>query len=217
MLPQEETDKKRHRTPWMKNKERQRESPILQNSCVTGGHDTVSLSVDTSSHMIEDWFLVKTLSPSDCSAQGLLLSFILLHSNTYFLIFLTNVLSLSLVAGWICVCFLNKKVCSVFVLFVFYNRSSSSVIQIATRLDGRTVAMSTSSLRRQVKNIVHNYSEAEIKVACLCDYLTFVLLLFYTHLHTFPAYSIFLCTTRHDVTADNLIFPYNIVITPSSG
>ncbi|KAK7886341.1 hypothetical protein WMY93_025962 [Mugilogobius chulae] len=29
---------------------------------------------------------------------------------------------------------------------------------------GQTVAMSTSSLRRQVKNIVHNYSEAEIKV-----------------------------------------------------
>ncbi|MFT7815918.1 epsin-1-like isoform X2 [Arapaima gigas] len=31
-------------------------------------------------------------------------------------------------------------------------------------LDGQPVAMSTSSLRRQVKNIVHNYSEAEIKV-----------------------------------------------------
>lgn len=73
MLPQEETDKKRRRTPWMKNEEKQRESPILHNSCVTGGHDTVSLSVDTSSHMIEDWFLVKTFSPSDCSAQGLLL------------------------------------------------------------------------------------------------------------------------------------------------
>nr|XP_033496194.1 epsin-1 isoform X2 [Epinephelus lanceolatus] len=36
--------------------------------------------------------------------------------------------------------------------------------EIATELDGQTVAMSTSSLRRQVKNIVHNYSEAEIKV-----------------------------------------------------
>jgi len=30
--------------------------------------------------------------------------------------------------------------------------------------DSQPVAMSTSSLRRQVKNIVHNYSEAEIKV-----------------------------------------------------
>lgn len=37
--------------------------------------------------------------------------------------------------------------------------------QIAAKPDGQTVAMSTSSLRRQVKNIVHNYSEAEIKVA----------------------------------------------------
>ncbi|XP_051921052.1 epsin-1 isoform X1 [Hippocampus zosterae] len=36
--------------------------------------------------------------------------------------------------------------------------------QIPAQLDGPTVAMSTSSLRRQVKNIVHNYSEAEIKV-----------------------------------------------------
>lgn len=37
-------------------------------------------------------------------------------------------------------------------------------IQNAAKPDGQTVAMSTSSLRRQVKNIVHNYSEAEIKV-----------------------------------------------------
>ncbi|KAK0135284.1 Epsin-1 [Merluccius polli] len=34
---------------------------------------------------------------------------------------------------------------------------------ITAELDSQTVAMSTSSLRRQVKNIVHNYSEAEIK------------------------------------------------------
>ncbi|TRY65541.1 hypothetical protein DNTS_001177 [Danionella cerebrum] len=33
--------------------------------------------------------------------------------------------------------------------------------------DSKPVAMSTSSLRRQVKNIVHNYSEAEIKIADL--------------------------------------------------
>ncbi|CDR00386.1 unnamed protein product [Oncorhynchus mykiss] len=39
--------------------------------------------------------------------------------------------------------------------------------------------MQTSSLRRQVKNMVNQYSEAEIKVcccACCCCYLTFVLL-----------------------------------------
>lgn len=42
--------------------------------------------------------------------------------------------------------------------------SRSLFIQIAENPDGQTVAMSTSSLRRQVKNIVHNYSEAEIKV-----------------------------------------------------
>lgn len=40
----------------------------------------------------------------------------------------------------------------------------SLFIQIAAKPDSQTVAMSTSSLRRQVKNIVHNYSEAEIKV-----------------------------------------------------
>ncbi|CAF97933.1 unnamed protein product, partial [Tetraodon nigroviridis] len=33
--------------------------------------------------------------------------------------------------------------------------------------------MSTSSLRRQVKNIVHNYSEAEIKVACSSAHVDF--------------------------------------------
>lgn len=48
-------------------------------------------------------------------------------------------------------------------------------IQIAAELDGQTVAMSTSSLRRQVKNIVHNYSEAEIKVLCSSAYLFFSL------------------------------------------
>ncbi|XP_036451407.1 epsin-1 isoform X1 [Colossoma macropomum] len=35
---------------------------------------------------------------------------------------------------------------------------------ISQERDSHPVAMSTSSLRRQVKNIVHNYSEAEIKV-----------------------------------------------------
>lgn len=37
-------------------------------------------------------------------------------------------------------------------------------LQISPEPDSHPVAMSTSSLRRQVKNIVHNYSEAEIKV-----------------------------------------------------
>ncbi|KAL7886506.1 hypothetical protein AOLI_G00042270 [Acnodon oligacanthus] len=37
-------------------------------------------------------------------------------------------------------------------------------VQISQERDSCPVAMSTSSLRRQVKNIVHNYSEAEIKV-----------------------------------------------------
>lgn len=50
---------------------------------------------------------------------------------------------------------------------IFYNPSSQCIVQIATELDGPAVAMSTSSLRRQVKNIVHNYSEAEIKVVSL--------------------------------------------------
>lgn len=210
MLPQEETDKKRHRTPWMKNEEKQRESPILHNSCVTGGHDTVSLSVDTSSHMIEDWFLVKTFSPSDCSAQGLLL----FHScSSSFLTFLLMFFHSFSHSGyiWFEFVFSNKRaLCSVFVLFVFYNRSSSSVIQIATKLDGRTVAMSTSSLRRQVKNIVHNYSEAEIKVACPCAYLAFVLLLvFFTPTPTYVSsvFHLSLHHTWHDVTADKLIFP----------
>ncbi|KAK5609674.1 hypothetical protein CRENBAI_000875 [Crenichthys baileyi] len=53
-----------------------------------------------------------------------------------------------------------------------FNRFPSSIIcgsqtqltDIDTEVCGQTVAMSTSSLRRQVKNIVHNYSEAEIKV-----------------------------------------------------
>ncbi|KAL3980620.1 ataxin 1/1L [Sarotherodon galilaeus] len=50
-----------------------------------------------------------------------------------------------------------------------YFKSSSSfllvvLLVLSTELGGQTVAMSTSSLRRQVKNIVHNYSEAEIKV-----------------------------------------------------
>ncbi|KAF0045495.1 hypothetical protein F2P81_002024 [Scophthalmus maximus] len=40
----------------------------------------------------------------------------------------------------------------------------SSYNRIEAEFGGQTVAMSTSSLRRQVKNIVHNYSEAEIKV-----------------------------------------------------
>lgn len=39
-----------------------------------------------------------------------------------------------------------------------------STLQISSGADSHPVAMSTSSLRRQVKNIVHNYSEAEIKV-----------------------------------------------------
>ncbi|XP_063054844.1 epsin-1 isoform X1 [Engraulis encrasicolus] len=37
-------------------------------------------------------------------------------------------------------------------------------MKISDESDSQAVAMSTSSLRRQVKNIVHNYSEAEIKV-----------------------------------------------------
>lgn len=52
-------------------------------------------------------------------------------------------------------------VCIVFTML--YSCSSPSAFHIA-ELEGLTVAMSTSSLRRQVKNIVHNYSEAEIKV-----------------------------------------------------
>ncbi|GLD63753.1 epsin-1-like isoform X1 [Lates japonicus] len=43
-------------------------------------------------------------------------------------------------------------------------RQTETKHSIAAELGGQTVAMSTSSLRRQVKNIVHNYSEAEIKV-----------------------------------------------------
>ncbi|KAL7394498.1 hypothetical protein ABVT39_027014 [Epinephelus coioides] len=55
------------------------------------------------------------------------------------------------------------------ILYIAYNKltnkqTKKQQTQIATELDGQTVAMSTSSLRRQVKNIVHNYSEAEIKV-----------------------------------------------------
>lgn len=61
------------------------------------------------------------------------------------------------------------------VWLVWYQHCPSPLfhIQIAAKLDGQTVAMSTSSLRRQVKNIVHNYSEAEIKVLCPSFYLFF--------------------------------------------
>lgn len=64
-------------------------------------------------------------------------------------------------------------------LTIYYNSLFPSVIQVATELDGQTVAMSTSSLRRQVKNIVHNYSEAEIKVVCPSAYMAF---LFHSHI-----------------------------------
>ncbi|KAM9404843.1 epsin-1 isoform 2-T2 [Salvelinus alpinus] len=40
----------------------------------------------------------------------------------------------------------------------------SYLARFSVEPDSQTVAMSTSSLRRQVKNIVHNFSEAEIKV-----------------------------------------------------
>lgn len=53
------------------------------------------------------------------------------------------------------------------------NPFRSLFTQIAAKPDGQTVAMSTSSLRRQVKNIVHNYSEAEIKVACSSAHVDF--------------------------------------------
>lgn len=63
-------------------------------------------------------------------------------------------------------------------------------IQIAAKLDGQTVAMSTSSLRRQVKNIVHNYSEAEIKVLCSSAYLFFFLFdfLFHIRMSIYPCF-----------------------------
>lgn len=45
-----------------------------------------------------------------------------------------------------------------------YFRPCFPISQLSPEPDSHPVAMSTSSLRRQVKNIVHNYSEAEIKV-----------------------------------------------------
>lgn len=57
----------------------------------------------------------------------------------------------------------DLRVCVTLALFVivcvFFQ-----ILQISPKSDSHPVAMSTSSLRRQVKNIVHNYSEAEIKV-----------------------------------------------------
>lgn len=71
--------------------------------------------------------------------------------------------------------------------------------------------MSTSSLRRQVKNIVHNYSEAEIKVLCYLAYLFFFLLrfVFFFHIRTpkHPCFNGTLRLTWHCVTADNLLLP----------
>lgn len=53
-------------------------------------------------------------------------------------------------------------VCDSSFLTMFTTLFCLPISQISEESDSQT--MSTSSLRRQVKNIVHNYSEAEIKV-----------------------------------------------------
>lgn len=159
----------------------------------------------------KDWFLV--YAHRDCSSQGLLLFhasslrlfklFIFFQSTNveYFSsAFLWNVNVLYPAVVW-------------FVLTTLYNPSFPSAIQIATELDGQTVAMSTSSLRRQVKNIVHNYSEAEIKVVCPSAHLAFLLLLL---LSLCPSVARVSPQHRwHNIASDNLIFPWNNLFTHS--
>lgn len=144
----------------------------------------LSPRADTRSHVILDYLLQSPFftlivlfkvrqSFSLTLRLAYLHSSLLLFFVLFFLLFIPLVLFISFhkvslfCTCWKYQCFLPGNCLFCVVLPVFYNLSSPSALKIATELEGPPVAMSTSSLRRQVKNIVHNYSEAEIKVVCL--------------------------------------------------